>query len=83
MEFKEIESGVKEIFQDTLTELKEREVELNKKQDEFESWDSFSHMELVSKAEEKFGVTLEMDEVVELDTPQKFVELIEKKMPKK
>lgn len=80
MSSKEIESGIKKIFQNTLVELRGKEVDMNKKQGEFESWDSFTHMDLVSKSEEKFGVTLEMSEVVELDTPRKFAKLIEKKM---
>jgi|TARA_B100000315_G_scaffold254333_1_gene295158 acyl carrier protein len=83
MNLKEIEEGVRGIFQDSLEELKGKEIDLNKKQDEFESWDSFSHMEIASKCEEKFNLTLEMDEIVELDTPQKFVELIQKKISKK
>lgn len=80
---KEIELGVKEVFQKTLKELNDQEVDLHKKQDDFESWDSFAHMELVSKTEEKFGITLEMDEVITLDTPQKFVDLIRYKILKK
>ena len=83
MDQKEIECGIKDIFRSVLKELEEKEVGLGKKMDEFESWDSFSHMELVSKSEEKFGVTLEMDEIVELDTPQKFVDLIGGKIHKK
>ena len=83
MDQKEIEFGMKEIFKNVLEELKDKEVDLNKKMDEFESWDSFSHMELASKCEEKFNITLEMDEIVEIDTPQKFVELIQKKIAKK
>ena len=83
MDQTEIESGVKEIFKNVLAELKEKEVALDKKMDEFESWDSLSHMELVSNSEEKFGVTLEMDEIVELDTPQKFVDLILEKTHQK
>ena len=31
-------------------------------------WDSFGHMRLVMSVEERFGVTLAMDEVLEIDS---------------
>ncbi len=79
MEKKDIEAGIEEIFKGTFSEL-EKGFEFEKSQGDFENWDSFSHMELVSKVEEKFGVSLEMEEVVELDTPRKFVGIVEKKL---
>jgi len=65
---------VKDIFLETFPEI--TNVDMLKKQDQFENWDSFSHLELVSKIEEKFSVNFEVEEIIELDTPQKFVDLI-------
>ncbi|MBU1975759.1 MAG: acyl carrier protein [Nanoarchaeota archaeon] len=75
----EVTKEVVEIFKKTFPELKDAELDLDKNQESFENWDSFAHMELVGGVEEKFGITLEISEVVDLDTPKKFVEIIEKK----
>jgi len=76
---KEVEKGITEIFQETFAELKGKDFDLEKKQSDFENWDSFAHMELVGKIEEKFGISLEVDEVIDLDSPKKFVEIVLKK----
>lgn len=36
--------------------------------DTVEKWDSFGHMRLVMTVEERFGVTLDMDQVLEIDS---------------
>lgn len=69
----------KELFQEIFPELKDKELDFAKKQDDFENWDSFTHMELVSKIEQKFEINLELEEVIELDTLQKFVDIVLKK----
>lgn len=83
MEKIEIETGVKEIFEQQFPEIANKEFDFEKKQDQFEDWDSFSHMELVSKIEDRFGVSLDVNEVVELDSPKKFFEIIDKKINEK
>lgn len=80
MELREIETIVKEIFEQQFPEIAGKEFDFGKKQDQFENWDSFSHMWLISKIEEKFKVSLEINEVVELDSPQRFVQIVDKKL---
>lgn len=79
----QIEIKVKSIFEENLQEFDYKKFEFDLKQDQFEGWDSFSHMALVSKVEEEFNINLEMDEIVELDSPRKFVQLINKKLNEK
>ena len=79
MNEEEIKNEITNIFKETFPELKEKELELDKHQNDFENWDSFAHMEIVGKVEEKFKVSLEMDEVISLETPRKFIEIIVKK----
>ena len=83
METKDVEVKVKEILTESLPELKHQEFDLDKNQDQFESWDSFSHMEIVGKVEEKFGINLDITEVVELDSPRKIVEAVKGKLDTK
>lgn len=75
----EINQRVEAIFKEVFPEIKEQTFDFTKNQDQFDNWDSFSHMDIVSKVEEKFGINLEIEEVVELSTPERFVEIIKKK----
>jgi len=80
MEKNNIEAIVKEILVDTLPELKHKAYDQDKKQDQFESWDSFSHIELIGRIEERFGIQLDITEVVGLDTPRKIIEAVKSKL---
>jgi len=79
METSEITMEIRKVFLDTFSELAGQELNLEKKQEEFENWDSFSHLELVEKVEEKFNLRFDINEVVELNSPQKFIELVSRK----
>lgn len=80
MEQDEIIRNVTTIFQETFPELKEQTLNLEKTQNEFENWDSFSHLELVEKVERQFAFKFDYDEIVELNSPQKCIDLILKKI---
>ena len=71
--------NVRKLFCEVFPELKDVDFDIARKQDSFENWDSFSHLELITKIEQNFNITLETEEVVDLDTPQKVVDLIKKK----
>lgn len=79
MDKQEIRLGIEEVFKEIFPELKNEKFDPNKKQEAFENWDSFSHLTLTSKIEEKFMIDLEVDEVVEVDTPFGFFKLVEEK----
>ncbi len=77
---KNIESGVKKVFLKIFSsELKGGSFNFDRKQDKFQNWDSFSHMELVAEIENEFGVNLEMEEIISIRSPQDFVDLIKRK----
>ena len=75
-----LEEEIKKILVRCLPELKDKELDLDQKQHQFESWDSFSHMEIVGKLEEQFSINLEISEVVELDSPRKIIEVVKSKL---
>ncbi len=75
-----INQKIKKIFKEVFPELKNTDFNLNKTQDQFEEWDSFSHMQLVSKIEQEFSISLEIEEVIEADSALKFIEIIKKKI---
>ncbi len=75
----EVEQKIKEIFLNIFPELSFENYDPKKNQEEYQDWDSFSHMELVSGIENDLGVSLEMDEIVEVKNAQDFVDLVNKK----
>ena len=42
-------------------------------------WDSMRHMELVMSLENKFNISFEINEVIELSTVQKIIEILKNK----
>jgi acyl carrier protein len=49
--------------------------------DDIPGWDSIGHMNLVVELESRFGISLEMDDVMRLDSVKAARELIARKMP--
>ena len=72
---------VKTIFLKVFDSLKAEEFDFAKKSDQYANWDSFSHMQLISEAEAVFKVTLEMDEISQIDSAEKLLEIVSKKLP--
>ncbi len=75
-----LEKAIKEIFLKTFaSELGGRSFDFNRKQDKFQNWDSFSHMELVANIEKEFDINLEMEEIISVRSPRDFVNLVKRK----
>jgi acyl carrier protein len=74
-----IDQSVKDAFLSVFPDMKPEHFDFQKPQDQFDQWDSFSHMQLVAAVEQANGVTLEMDDVVAIRTPQDFAEAIKRK----
>jgi len=61
-----LEDDIKAIFLDTFPDMKENEFDLDKKQEEYENWDSFAHLNLITMAESKFGINLSIDDATSI-----------------
>ena len=61
-----LEDNIKTIFLDTFPNMKENEFDLDKRQEEYENWDSFAHLNLITMAESKFGIILSIDEATSI-----------------
>lgn len=58
-------------------------IEISKLKENMDSvglWDSFSHIELVINLESEFGITFETEEIAELNTPNKIINMIKSKV---
>ena len=61
-----LEDDIKAIFLDTFPDMKENEFDLDKKQEEYENWDSFAHLNLITMDESKFGINLSIDDATSI-----------------
>lgn len=72
----DIESEIKKIFFEVFPTMSPEEFDWNKKQKDYENWDSFAHLHLLTLSEEKFEITLTVDESISVDSAQKLLECI-------
>lgn len=72
----DIESEVKRIFSDVFPTINSKEFDWSKKQKDYDNWDSFAHLHLLTLAEERFNITLSVDESTSIDSAQRLLECI-------
>ena len=53
-------------------------LEKNLEYNEITEWDSIGHMSLVAELEDKFDITMEMDDIIEISSYEKGIEILEK-----
>lgn len=59
-----------------ILELEPAELGDDTRREETETWDSMTHLRLITAVESTFGVHLSMDEIATIDTPRRLEELI-------
>lgn len=72
------EKKLRDILLDVFPELEEG-FDLNQPKTEYEDWDSFTQLELVSGVEAEFGLSFQIDEVVKIASAHDVLELIRAK----
>lgn len=66
---------IKESFHDVL-DVPLEQVTIESTIDNLADWDSMKHLELVMSLEAKFHITFEVNEIVELNSVKKIIEMI-------
>lgn len=69
-----MEDEIKKIFFDVFPTLNESDFEWEKHQKDYENWDSFAQLQLITLAEEKFNVELSLEDAISITTPKKLLE---------
>lgn len=62
----ELKEKIKEIFLEVFQNLSEGDFSLDKEQKDYENWDSFAQLNLITFTEAKFDITLSLDESIEI-----------------
>ena len=63
---KDIESIVKNIFFEVFPNLSESDFSWDKEQKDYENWDSFAQLNLITLSETKFDISFTLDEAIDI-----------------
>ena len=61
-----LEHDIEMIFLDTFPDMQKEEFDLDKKQEDYDNWDSFAHLNLITMTESKFDITISIDETTSI-----------------
>jgi acyl carrier protein len=67
-----------DIFQDVF-DFNKSQLTLESVPDDVPKWDSVGHMNLVARIEGEFGVQFEVDEIMEMSSVEKIMEILQSK----
>ena len=71
-----LDDDVKKIFLEAFPALSESDFEWAKTQKDYENWDSFAQLNLITLAEAKFEITFSDDEVTSISSAKNLLECI-------
>ena len=71
-----LDDEVKQIFLETFPTLSESDFEWAKTQKDYENWDSFAQLNLITLAEAKFEITFSEDEITSIFSAKNLLECI-------
>lgn len=71
-----IKEKIREIFFQIFPDLKKEDFSWNKKQKDFESWDSFAHLQLITMCEEIFEIEISLDDTVNITSPDELANCV-------
>jgi len=81
MDASQVDGQLKSIFLDVFqAELSDSTFNWEKQQNDYENWDSFGHLRIISEIEEKFGIKLDIDDVIYITSASGFLKIIKDKI---
>lgn len=72
----EVEDIIKNIFFEVFPNLSEKEFSWNKEQKDYENWDSFAQLNLITFVESKFDITLSLEESIDIKSAHDLLECV-------
>ena len=75
-----IKKDVKSIFFEVFPKLSENEFAWEKEQKDYDSWDSFAQLNMITFAESKFDVSFSLDESIEIKSANDLLKCIKSHM---
>lgn len=62
----ELKNSIKEIFFEVFPNLNKNDFSWDKQQKDYENWDSFAQLNLITLTEAKFDISFSLDESIEI-----------------
>ena len=62
----DVEAEIKKIFFNLFPGLNDNNFDWKKQQSDYEDWDSFTQMQLITSTESKFNIQIEIDDVISI-----------------
>jgi len=72
----EIQNIIKNIFFEVFANLSENDFVWEKEQKDYEGWDSFAQLNLITFAESKFNIEFSLEESIEIKSANDLLKLI-------
>ncbi len=72
----EIKNEIKKIFFEVFQNINERDFSWEKQQKDFENWDSFAQLNLITLSEAKFDISFSLDESIEIKSANELFECV-------
>lgn len=73
---KELRDEIKKIFFDVFQNMNKSDFAWEKQQKDYEGWDSFAQLNLITLSEAKFEITLSLDESIKIKSANELFESI-------
>ena len=71
-----VDVEIKKIFFDLFPGLNDNDFDWRKPQTDYEDWDSFAQMQLITSAESKFNIQIDIDDVISITSAQDLLNYI-------
>ena len=75
-----LDDDVKKIFFETFAFLNESDFDWEKTQNNYEDWDSFAQLNLITLTEAKFEITFSDDEITSINSAKALLDIIKSKI---
>ena len=72
----ELKNAVKNIFFEVFPNLSETDFSWNKEQKDYDNWDSFTQLNLITLVESKFEITLSLEESIDIKSANEILECV-------
>ena len=69
---------IKKIFFEVFSNLDKSDFSWEKEQKDYENWDSFAQLNLITFAEAKFNISLTLEESIEIKSANELLKIIER-----
>ena len=76
MQDEKIKNEIKNIFFEVFPKLSENEFEWEKEQKDYENWDSFAQLNIITFAESKFDIIFSLEESIEIKSANDLLKCI-------